>query len=199
MLEKIVLALVAGSFSLIPVILQAVNNRSRRRSKAHHLEALSGELDFLAKLGKVSHEVADHLGQEVPVSLIAAIQDDISTVKYRYDHLLIEHEEERHGRYEDINWVRRLLLLYLPVGSKAWIVHTLFFFLVIFTGAMIVEEILNPVYDPETGKATLPDLLLGIVILFGPVFVILQRMASKYRKQADVVADAKSAVASVAE
>jgi hypothetical protein len=49
---------------------------------------------------------------------------------------------------------------------------------------MIVADLLNPTYNPQTGQNEFIDLLIGMMVILGPVLFLLQRLARKEANRA---------------
>ncbi|WNO08128.1 hypothetical protein [Teredinibacter sp. KSP-S5-2] len=174
MVEKILMALIAGLFGLLPIIIQMLNERSRRRSATFRLDRLIKEIEFLEAYGRVT----ESYGEAQNPGLMSA---DLLSVREEYKQ--IRFDLEKSTAKSSISWWQRLFLLFRPLSTKGWVVHTAFYFLVIFCAAMMVGDLLHPTQNLQTGESEFIYLVIGISILFGPLFFWLQKTAIGIRKK----------------
>jgi hypothetical protein len=180
MYENLLLAVVAGLFGLLPVFFQWLSDQAKDKSRNSHLSHLSAELDFLERWVKLSR---GRSSDEQTAQHGAGSQ----SLESELTHILLEYrslrERERIGHVPpyEVSPVRRALLLFRPRPGKAWI-HTTFYFLIIFIVVMIVSDLRSPTFDPKTGENEFKYLLIGILAIFGPLLLWLQRAAVRIKK-----------------
>jgi hypothetical protein len=78
--------------------------------------------------------------------------------------------------------MRRAFLLFGPSTTKAWLIHIVFYILLLFCGLALIGLSLQPT-DPSTGENTLAYGLFGMVLLFGLPLLLLQRVAIRFRSR----------------
>ena len=186
LLEKLLMAVVAGLFGLVPVIVQLVSARSQSKSRSNHITRLSTELEFLNKLSELSRTHAGVLPAERAAQPLD-VQPDLSN-------LLLDYRKVRQGpvpvRAPDTapSFAARALLLFVPPTAAGWAIHSAFYFLVISATFAVVSDLQAPTYDPETGANEFPNLVVGLLVLLGPPLFMLRRAALRLRERAHPVA-----------
>ena len=182
LIDKLLVAAVAGLFGFLPVLLQWMSARAAAKSRASRITLLSEELKFLEQwvnLSNVgSHEEQSRERPPVP----EAIQIDLANILSEYRSLR-EQELKGQARPQNVSFVRRALLLFRPSTRLGWLIHSTFYFLTLFGIAVIVSNYNSPTVDPEPGHSGFKSMLLGMLIIFGPVLFLLQRAALRLRKQ----------------
>ena len=61
--------------------------------------------------------------------------------------------------------------------------HTIFYFLVIFVAVGLITDLQSPTFDPQTGENEFKYLVFGLAILVGPPLYLLRRAALKHRQR----------------
>jgi len=183
MIEKIFIAMIAGLFGLIPVILQWLSGRRKTRSYEHKLSTLSKELELLEKLISVCNLGTENDDYQGSNDAVKRYKEEAERIFVEYKSLQENDLEQKPAPFE-ISFIRRAFLLFLPVTTMGWLLHTLFYFLMTFMLVMILPEWESPTIDPETGENQFTSLLIGLAVIFGPIFIILQRSAIRLRKKA---------------
>ena len=132
---NIVVALLAGVFGLLPVLLQWLSERSKSRVRDRQVTRLQSELDFLEHWANLSQAGAPEGASASP-----DIQPQLDRLLTQYDDLKHKelHPEERSL---EVGLVRRMFLAYAPSGPLAWGVHTIFYVLIIFTATIRFRSI----------------------------------------------------------
>ena len=185
MLEKIIVAVIVGLIGLVPVLLQSLSNKRREKGFSSQLKKLQDELGFLEKWKTFSstvHETKDQYNETAN----KIIGESLHSILEQYKTL--NEEESKFKQEKDvtdvkqISLIRRLFLLFLPQSFTGWILHSFFYFLVIFSTVMIISEIVTPTIDDTTGDSMV-FLLIGTIIIFGIPALILQRLAIKKMKK----------------
>jgi hypothetical protein len=168
-LEKILLAMIAGLFGLLPALMQFLSQRASARSHNNHIARLMSELEFLERVSSLSK------GAESPR---LDVNQDAARILGEY-RALREGEAKAKAAQGPVkvSFVRRLLLLFTPPTATGWVLHTVFYVLLIFIGAMLISDYQNPTYDPTTGENEFIYLVIGIVVIFGPILFFLRRAA----------------------
>jgi len=182
MVEKLLVAVVAGLFGLLPVLLQWLSARGAAKSRNTRITLLSEELQFLERWVNLSR-VGLGEGQTQPGGTLSqAVQADLAQILAEYRSLR-EQELKSHARPESVSFGRRALLLFRPSTGRGWLIHTTFYFLTIFALAIIVSDYQSPTFDPETGENEFKYLLIGLFVIFGPILFLLRRAALRLREQ----------------
>lgn len=177
--EGVLIAIITGLAGLIPLVVQGISNRARRKSHGHRLASLAAELEFLEKwTGLLKEYQPDRLAQQTE-STSAAVVTDLESILGQFQSLRAVKETHKKKPIPDVPLLRRVFLLFLPVSFKGWIYHTLFYVLFVFCGALIISELWNPAMEPGTGTFT--DLLIGLAVIFGLPLTILSHRANHDR------------------
>jgi len=183
MVENLLVSIVAGLFGLIPLILQWLSDRSKTKSKHDRILKFSNELEFLEKwVNLYSESLTNEKTQQVQMAP-QSVQSDLERILAEYRYLREESELGEQERPSKVSFIRRMLLLFRPSTEKARLIHSIFYFLLIFAIAMLVSDLQSPTFDPQTGENEFGDLLLGIIIFLGPPLLLLQRAAIRLRAQ----------------
>ena len=174
MIEKLLLALIPAVFAFIPALLSWLSNRASARGRAGRLALLSNELKFLEQWANLAR--TDSREGQPPGAATSSLQPDL-------DRILAEYRAHRkqdmlgEERPEHVPALRKGLLLFRPLSGKGWMLHSAFYFLVVFAFSMIASEIITP--DPEEGS--LVDLVIGIIVIFVPILFFIARAALRLR------------------
>ena len=177
MIEKILIAMVAGLFGILPAFLQWLSARNTAKSKEHNLHKLSNELEFLERLVKFAQEYGTETDDKEKNKLSKSIPDEVERIFYQYK-LLQNLKSEVAEKPVEISLLRRSTLLYQPQSISGWSVHTIFYMLFIFSIAVILGNL-----DMLEEDGDFFDMILGMIVIFGPIFLILQRIATRIRKK----------------
>jgi hypothetical protein len=159
--------MIAGLFGLLPAIMQFLAQRATARSHNNHIARLMSELEFLERVSSLSKS-----GERAQLD----VNPDAARILSEY-RALREGEAKAAQKPVKVSFVRRLLLLFTPPTATGWVLHTAFYVLLIFIGAMLVSDYQNPTYDPDTGENEFIYLVVGVVIIFGPILFFLRRAA----------------------
>ena len=171
MLEKILIAMVAGLFGVLPAIFQWYSGRNKAKTYEHTILKLSNELEFLDKVKKFDSN--DPL-------LVSDVEDEVKSIYQQYKSLQ-ENKAVEKIKDTKIFILRRAFLLFKPFSFKGWFIHTTFYVIMIFALSMLLSEYQDPVIKPETGESRFESVLFGSVFIFGPILLLLQRIAIKIR------------------
>lgn len=182
MVEKLLVAVVVGLFGLFPVLFQWLSARGAARSRNSRIALLSDELKFLEQWVNLSRVGLDERQAQQGGTPSQAVQTDLAHILVEYRSLK-EQELKGQARPENVSFVRQALLLFRPSTGRGWLIHTIFYFLTIFAIATIVSDYQSPTFDPETGENEFKFLLLGILVILGPILFLLRRAAIRLREQ----------------
>ena len=124
------MAIVAGLFGLVPLMVQIVSTRARRRDRMTRLNQLRAELELLERLHTLQGEVsATDEVTKPPTNVV--IRDSLSKVLDQYNNLSEIAPSTLVGgkprSTQQLSFLRRALLLYNPHTSSGWLLHTLFY------------------------------------------------------------------------
>jgi len=130
MRTELAVAIVAGLFGLVPLMVQIVSTRARRRDRMTRLNQLRAELELLERLHTLQGEVsATDEATKPPTNVV--IRDSLSKVLEQYNKLSeIAPSAVVGGKppsTQQLSFLRRALLLYNPHTSSGWLLHTLFY------------------------------------------------------------------------
>jgi hypothetical protein len=196
--ENVGVALVAGTFGLIPIILQWIATYSQRRDRIHRLDNLRAELEFLERLSAFQGKIGDGenpIQSETKLRVENAVSDlldqysalpkDIPSAPAVPSRPSTEQpsterpsaERPPPPPVEQHSLFRRVFLLYQPETPLGWVWHTLFYILMSIFLTLLISDFFNPTYDPETGANEFWYLLFGLAFLEGIPLLVLQRLA----------------------
>jgi len=177
-------ALVAGLFGLLPILIQRISERSKAKSKQHKISKLANELEFLKQWVNLYLEGIGKPEEQTEKSS-QVLQPDLDRILTEYRSLKEEEDKEAQKVLEasaEVSLARRVLLLYRPISGMAWVVHTIFYILVLFVTALLVTGGIDVTQDVLKPSGFMM-LVLGAVIIFGPLLVVLQRVAVRLREK----------------
>src|SRR5215211_4589536 len=124
MRPELVVAFVAGLFSLIPLIAQIASTRAQRRDRMSRLNQLRAELELLERLHTLQGEVSATDEAPKPATNVV-IRDSLGKVLDQYNKLSeIAPSTVSGGKppsTEQLSFLRRALLLYNPHTVLGWI------------------------------------------------------------------------------
>jgi hypothetical protein len=183
LLEKLLLAVIAGSFSLVPGIVQLVSARSQAKGRSDEVARLGAELEFLTRLDALSRAASASAGEARSAESPVNVQSDLARLLSDYRAMRPKVPEEHH-RYGALSFAARLLLLFRPHTHQGWAIHTVFYFLVIFVVVGLLTNLQSPTFDPKTGENEFRYLVIGLAVLVGPPLFLLRRAALRHRERA---------------
>ncbi len=178
-LQQIIVAVAVALCGILPALLQSLANRASRKTTSHRLQQLSTDLDFIERWSKLSRE--QQSGAEPAPT--PQLQGDLDRVLRQYRALKARDAHEDIREFPEISFLRRMFLLFTPASPVAWIYHTLFYVLVLFSTVLLVEDWRNPTFDPETGQNEFIYMLILVLVLFGLPAMLLARKANQERKR----------------
>lgn len=178
MFENILIAMVAGLFGALPAVIQWFSSRSTLKVHERKLANLSNELSLLERLLSISKGISTDSVEASQFS--KTIQTEAERIFHRYQ-LLHESDKDETIHPLNVSFIRRALLLFQPCNAKGWVVHTIFYVMMLFVASIILTELQSPTIDAETGESEMIYLLIGLTVLMGPFFLLLQRIAIRIR------------------
>lgn len=177
MIEKILIAMVAGLIGIVPALLQWLSARNKAKSKDHDLYKLSNELEFLERLAKFAQERGTEAAEQKKNEFAKSIPAEVERLFYQYK-LLQNLESEVAAKPVKLSLIRRSTLLFQPQSISGWAVHTIFYMLIAFSIMIILANL-----DMLEEEDEFSNMILGMIVIFGPIFLILQRIATRIRKK----------------
>lgn len=175
------MALMAGSFGLVPVMLQWFATISQRRDRSTRLNNLRTELDFLERLSAV-HETTGVEDGLTPQQTKLKIYNAVSDLLEQYSALPKDVRPTAGADRRSVErrtLFRRVFLLYTPETMLGWVLHSIFYVLLIVILTLLISGFFNPPTDNETGANEFGYLLIGLVIIFALPLLILHRLARR--------------------
>lgn len=179
MSENLVIALSVALLGVLPNLWRILEGRRSSKSNVHRIERLKAELDFLTILLTLSKDIADAVAQRA------------SLVYAEY----LEVKDGTRGHIPVLPGIfRRLFLLFQPVTKAGWVLHSIFYTLVLFSAALILSELVDPTFDPKEnilmkdGITTIPGsefeyVIYGVMIFFVPPLLVLRFFAVRSYKK----------------
>ena len=177
-LQQIIVAVAVALCGVLPAVLQSLANRASRKTTSHRLQQLSTDLDFIERWSKLSRE--QQSGAEPAQA--PQLQGDLDRVLRQYRALKVRDAHEEIREFPEISFLRRMFLLFTPASPVAWIYHTVFYVLVLFSTVLLVEDWQNPTFD-DAGQNEFIYMLIGVLVLFGLPALLLVRKANQERKR----------------
>jgi len=171
-LEQIIVAVAVALCGVLPALLQSLANRASRKTTAHRLERLSTDLDFIERWSKLSRE--QQSGAEPAPS--PQLQADLDRVLQQYRALKARDAHEETRELSEISLLRRMFLLFTPASPMAWIYHTVFYVLVLFSATVLLEEWQNP-----SDQGGFLSWVIFVFVLFGLPAALLALKANRER------------------
>ena len=178
-LQQIIVAVAVALCGILPALLQSLANRASRKTTSHRLEQLSTDLDFIERWSKLSRE--QQSGAEPAQA--PQLQGDLDRVLEQYRALKARAAHEDIREFPEISILRRMFLLFTPASPVAWVYHTVFYVLVLFSTVLLVEDWSNPTFDADTGQNEFIYMLIVVLVLFGLPAALLVRKANQERKR----------------
>jgi len=180
MSTELAVALVAGLFGLVPLMVQIATTRAQRRDRMTRLNHLRAELELLEHLHTLQGEVIT-TDEAAKPRTNDVIRDSLSKVLEQYNNLSeIAPSTVVGGKApprQQLSFLRRALLLYNPRATSGWVLHTLFYMLAIIFVAFGWLSDLYELFSGHIGFA-LSDMVLDVVV-FGIPLLIIQRLARR--------------------
>ena len=159
---SVLIAIIGGFLGLIPLVVQVISNRSKRKSHGHRLASLAAELEFLEKWTHLrkEHQTDGVLTQAN--SPDAGVVSELERILTQYQSLKLRKEEHEKKHIHDVSFLRRAFLLFLPASARGWIYHTVYYVLAFMSWWIIwiaIYDVWLSWPDPDS------DLVLGTIII----------------------------------
>jgi hypothetical protein len=165
---KLWVALCAAMGTLTTAIVNLVRWTRERSSAARKLELVSHALK-LKEFISSEEELPDFQFK----TATAAAKEDLSAVLAKID-----------GTHHPLSKFRKILLIYPPKGWRAWLAHSMFFGVCIFSGAFIAAAVAGQLEDSNASEFVA---FIISIILFGTFFqrwaTVEYRIANRIRLQ----------------
>jgi hypothetical protein len=177
--DALAVAVVAGLFSLLPLMWQISTTRAQRRDRMTRLSHLRAELELLERLHTLQGEV--RAGDEAAKrELDLTINNSLSYVMGQYNALseiapskiapstksapsTVGGGEQPAPRH--LSFLRSALLLYDPNTALGWILHTVFYIFAIILGTWSLMVITFVGFDPLAWAVFATPLVIGLLII----------------------------------
>ncbi len=177
MRTELAVALVAGLFGLIPLMVQLVSTRAQRRDRVYRLNQLQAELELLERLHALQGKVGAP-GESTKPQTNLVISDSLGKLLDQYNKLSEIAPSAIGGRKQpsarQLSFLRRAFLLYSPQTTSGWVLHTLFYVWgFVFVGATLMLPIIF---------GDLVSIVVGFIFeaaIFGIPLLIIQRFARR--------------------
>jgi hypothetical protein len=190
MRTELAVALVAGLFGLIPLMVQIVSTRAQRRDRVYRLNQLQAELELLERLHALQGKVGAP-GEAANPQTNLEINDSLRKLLDQYNKLSEIAPSAVGGRKQpsarQLSFLRRAFLLYRPHTISGWILHTLFYIFAIIIASTFLTIVAAPLtfnIDPHHRLEYLPGWAF-YAIPGGIVLLIIQRRAQRNAAQLD--------------
>jgi hypothetical protein len=183
MSTELTVAFVAGLFGLIPFVSQIISTRAQRRDRMTRLNHLRAELELLERLDALQGRVSS--GDEAAVGeLNLTINKALSKLMGQYDILSEITPSAAVTRKKpsapQLSFFKRALLLYSPHTISGWMLHTLFYILIIiFVNFYFLAVIGQLLTQGLSGVVDTSITMLFLGLPVGIVLLILQRLARR--------------------
>jgi hypothetical protein len=179
-MTALMVPVVAGLFSLVPLMVQISTSRAQQRDRMTRLNQLRAELELLERLHTLQGEVSA-TDDAAKAQTNRIISDSLSKLLEQYDQLSeITPSAISGGKQPSVrqlSFLRRSFLLYQPRTISGRILHTLFYML-----ASIVPLTLLALWPSFSDQPSPVSDYLQVLILFTPLYIallIVQRFARR--------------------
>src|SRR4051812_12408379 len=125
LIDKLLVAAVAGLFGFLPVLLQWLSARAAAKSRTSRITLLSEELKFLEQWVNLSNVRSPEEQTPERPRVPEAIQVELANILSEYRSLR-EQELKGQARPENVSFLRRALLLFRPSTRIGWLIHSTF-------------------------------------------------------------------------
>ena len=180
MSTELTVALVAGLFGLVPLMVQIVTTRAQRRDRMTRLNHLRADLELLEHLHTLQGEVGT-TDEAAKPQTNQVISDTLSKVLEQYNNLSeIAPSTVVGGKSpsrRQLSFFRCAFLLYNLPTISGWILHTLFYMIATIFVFLWIGE-LSGFFSSDAIGTTLAY-MGGDVVVYGIPLLILQRLARR--------------------
>ncbi len=146
--DKLIIPLASSMVGLIPVLINLsvnwLDKKSHRAQRDAELQYANQRVMFLMSWFNLQKEIAE---AEHMKRVREMMSDELRDMYEAYAHAMLEVEQESQRRQElmkrvkNMNFIKRLFLLYTPYNIRGWLFHTLFYMcimpLLAFVGYMV--------------------------------------------------------------
>jgi hypothetical protein len=180
MSRDLAVALVAGLFGLIPLMVQIATTRAQRRDRMTRLNHLRAELELLEHLHTLQGQVGT-TDEAAKTQTNQVISDSLSKVLEQYNNLSeIAPSRVVGGKppaRRQLSFFRRMFLLYNPRTISGWILHTLFYMIATFWVLVDLPFYAIDIIHGDIGTSL--ETMAGDLIFYGIPLIIIQRFARR--------------------
>lgn len=181
---KEIVPLIAAAIGLTPVFLKWLNDRSNAAANLRSIQHAKEKIEFWQIWLKAQREVTSD-------ERFAEIKSDVSK---RLDELKIKnavdesHDKDSEELEQGPSFIQRIVLAYLPHTAAGWILHTLFYIIVLFSifftfvSSFTTDDIntSNPSWEH---LKTQFDYVIPVLLIFLFIAFILARFANGAEKK----------------
>jgi hypothetical protein len=145
MSAELAVALVAGLFGLVLLMVQIATTRAQRRDRMSRLNQLQAELELLERLHTLQGEVSP-TDESAKPQTDPVIRDSLSKVLEQYNKLseipspAVDSDKASPPR--QLSLFRRVFLLYRPRSVSGWIRHTIVYVIASYVVMVLVLALL---------------------------------------------------------
>jgi len=177
MRTELAVALVAGLFGLIPLMVQIVSTRAQRRDRVYRLNQLQAELELLERLHALQGKVSATDEAAKPRTNLV-INDALGKLLAQYNKLSKIAPSAAVGGKQpparQLSFLRRAFLLYNPQTISGWVLHTLFY---VWGFAFVGMTLMLPIIFADL--RSIVSVFIVTVVIFGVPLLIIQRFARR--------------------
>ena len=177
MRTELAVALVAGLFGLIPLMVQIVSTRAQRRDRMYRLNQLQAELELLERLHALQGKVSATDEAAKPRTNLV-INDALGKLLAQYNKLSEIAPSAAVGGKQpparQLSFLRRAFLLYNPQTISGWVLHTLFY---VWGFAFVGMTLMLPFIFADL--RSIVSVFIVTVVIFGVPLLIIQRSARR--------------------
>ena len=175
MRTELAVAIVAGLFGLVPLMVQIVSTRAQRRDRMTRLNQLRAELELLERFHTLQGEVSATDEATKPQTNVF-IRDALSKVLEQYNKLSeIPPSTVEGGKSpppRQLSFLRRALLLYTPHTTSGWILHTLFYIFAITPVTFELLVVLTGGLQPGSLSGKAAEVTINVLVLLVPAVIV---------------------------
>jgi len=186
---ELTVALVAGLFGLVPIMVQIATTIAQRRDKATRLNHLRAELEFLERLNTL-HAQFGAGDEDAQRRVNTRISSAVSNLLDQYSTLVETERTAVVGRkppyHPKPSFFRRAFLLYSPNTAVGWVLHTFFYMF----GLVFVTWSLFALVGGSSGGYDALDLAVWALLATPLIIVLLivRRLARRNAAQLEETA-----------
>ena len=132
--DKLIIPLASSMVGLIPVLINLTVNwldkKSHKAQRDAELSYVNQRVNFLTSWFNLQKEIGE---AEQMKRVREMVSDELRDMYEEFAHAILEVEKESRKRQElmqrvkNMNFIKRLFLLYTPYNVRGWLYHTLFY------------------------------------------------------------------------